>query len=116
MSFLVDTDNCSAYVKGVRAVVNRFSQYGGRLYITVVTLGELLTWALRAQAPPGRRQVGTQSTGAGEAQGRTEDSREVGPGHPDRRTLRPVARRSRDGQRPHAGRLFHAVDSPADAA
>ena len=56
MSFLVDTDTCSAYVKGVRTVVNRFSQYGGRLYMSVVTLGELLTWALRAKAPPRRLQ------------------------------------------------------------
>lgn len=56
ISFLLDTDTCSAYVKGIRAVVNRATQYGGRLYISAVTLGELLTWALRAQAPPKRRQ------------------------------------------------------------
>jgi predicted nucleic acid-binding protein len=56
MSFLIDTDTCSAYVKGVRPVLNRFSQYGGGLHISPVTLGELLTWALRAQAPPRRRQ------------------------------------------------------------
>jgi predicted nucleic acid-binding protein len=56
MSFLIDTDTCSAYVKGDRAVVNRFAQYSGGLHISAVTLGELLTWALRAQAPPRRRQ------------------------------------------------------------
>jgi predicted nucleic acid-binding protein len=46
MSFLLDTDTCSAYVKGIRAVVRRVTQYGGRLYISTVTLGELRTWAL----------------------------------------------------------------------
>src|SRR5690242_5830347 len=56
MSFLIDTDTCSAYVKGVGPVMNRFAQYGGRLYISAITLGELLTWALRAQAPAHRRQ------------------------------------------------------------
>jgi predicted nucleic acid-binding protein len=56
MSFLLDTDTCSAYVKGISAVVGRVMQYGGGLYISAVTLGELLTWALRAKAPPQRRQ------------------------------------------------------------
>jgi tRNA(fMet)-specific endonuclease VapC len=56
MSFLLDTDTCSAYVKGVGPIVGRFAQYGGQLSMSVVTLGELLTWALRANAPPRRRQ------------------------------------------------------------
>ena len=56
MSFLLDTDTCSAYVKGNPLVFNRFVQYGGRLSITTVTLGELFTWALRANAPPKRMQ------------------------------------------------------------
>jgi tRNA(fMet)-specific endonuclease VapC len=56
MSFLIDTDTCSAYVKGMCSVVNRFAQYGGGLSISAVTLGELLTWALRARASLCRRQ------------------------------------------------------------
>lgn len=56
MSFLIDTDTCSAYVKGAGSVVSRFMQYGGGLHISVVTLGELWTWALRARAPARRRQ------------------------------------------------------------
>ncbi len=56
MSFLVDTDTCSAYLKGNRAVNNRFLQYTGGLYISTVTLGELYTWGLRANAPPKRLQ------------------------------------------------------------
>ncbi|HXE54200.1 MAG TPA: type II toxin-antitoxin system VapC family toxin [Tepidisphaeraceae bacterium] len=57
MSFLLDTDICSAYLKGHRGVANRFLQYTGGLHISVVTLGELYTWALRASAPPTRLQA-----------------------------------------------------------
>ncbi len=56
MSFLVDTDICSAHLKGNTRVTNRFLQYAGNLYISVVTLGELFTWALRANASPKRLQ------------------------------------------------------------
>jgi predicted nucleic acid-binding protein len=52
----VDTDTCSAYIKGHSVVFNRFLQYGGGLHISTITLGELLTWALRANAPPRRLQ------------------------------------------------------------
>jgi tRNA(fMet)-specific endonuclease VapC len=57
MSFLVDTDVCSAHLKGNRAVNNRFLQYTGGLHVSTVTLGELYTWALRANAPPRRLQA-----------------------------------------------------------
>jgi tRNA(fMet)-specific endonuclease VapC len=56
MSFLVDTDTCSAHLKGNRAVANRFLQYTGGLHISAVTLGELYTWAMRLKAPPKRAQ------------------------------------------------------------
>jgi predicted nucleic acid-binding protein len=56
VSFLVDTDICSAHLKNVRIVTNRFLQYTGRLKISVITLGELYTWALRAKASPKRLQ------------------------------------------------------------
>jgi len=56
MSFLVDTDTCSAHLKGNALVSNRFLQYSGNLHISVVTLGELYTWALRAVAAPKRLQ------------------------------------------------------------
>lgn len=56
MSFLLDTDICSAYLKGHGVVMGRFIQYGGRLHISSVTLGELLAWARRAKAPPRRLQ------------------------------------------------------------
>src|SRR5437667_12458503 len=56
MSFLLDTDTCSAYLKGNPLVFNRFMQYTGRLHMSVVTLGELTIWVSRASAPPKRAQ------------------------------------------------------------
>jgi tRNA(fMet)-specific endonuclease VapC len=56
LSFLLDTDICSAWMKGHPAVSNRFIQYGGRLHISTVTLGELWAWVKRASAPPRRFQ------------------------------------------------------------
>ena len=54
MSFLVDTDICSAYMKGDHHVWQRFMQYRGQLHVSAVTVGELFTWALRARASPKR--------------------------------------------------------------
>jgi tRNA(fMet)-specific endonuclease VapC len=56
VSFLVDTDICSAFLKGDRLVWGRFHQYAGNLHASTVTAGELLTWALRAHAAPTRLQ------------------------------------------------------------
>lgn len=57
MSFLLDTDICSAYLKNDRTVVGKVMLHFGGLNISVATLGELLTWALRANAPASRLQV-----------------------------------------------------------
>jgi tRNA(fMet)-specific endonuclease VapC len=56
MSFLLDTDTCSAHMKGHAKVTQRFLQYMGRLHISAIALGELYTWASRASAPPSRLQ------------------------------------------------------------
>lgn len=56
MSFLIDTDICSAFLKDRTVVFNRFLQYSGHLQISAVTLGELFTWVFRANAPPTRLQ------------------------------------------------------------
>lgn len=56
MSFVLDTDIRSASMKGHAAVSNRFIQYGGGLYVSTVTLGELWAWVGRAKAPPRRLQ------------------------------------------------------------
>jgi len=54
MSFLIDTDICSAYLKGNRIVWNRFMQFTGGLHISAITLAELNVWAQRAGAPKSR--------------------------------------------------------------
>lgn len=54
MSFVIDTDTCSAFIKGHRLAHGRFMQHGGRLYMSVVTLGELTLWASRIKSPPRR--------------------------------------------------------------
>ncbi len=56
MSFLIDTDICSAHLKNKGVVTNRFLQYTGRLHNSSITLGELYTWTLRASAGPKRQQ------------------------------------------------------------
>jgi tRNA(fMet)-specific endonuclease VapC len=56
VSFLIDTDICSAHLKQSGPVATKFLQHSGQLHVSVVTVGELLTWALRAQAPPARLQ------------------------------------------------------------
>jgi predicted nucleic acid-binding protein len=52
MSFLLDTDTCSLFMRGDRHVVKRFFQYGGQLHISVISVGELYSGALRARASP----------------------------------------------------------------
>jgi tRNA(fMet)-specific endonuclease VapC len=52
MSFLLDSDICSAYLKGNRNVENRFYQYGVRLHASVITVGELYSGVLSARAAP----------------------------------------------------------------
>jgi tRNA(fMet)-specific endonuclease VapC len=56
MSFLLDTDICSAYLKGDHRVGNRVIQHGGRLHVSAITAAELFTWALRSKASPSRLQ------------------------------------------------------------
>ena len=56
MSFLVDTDTCSAYMKGDDYVWQRFTQYRARSRYRQSQIGELFTWALRPNAPPQRLQ------------------------------------------------------------
>lgn len=51
MSFLIDTDVCSAHLKNDRRATSRFMQYSGRLHVSAITAGELYTWALRESAP-----------------------------------------------------------------
>ena len=58
MSFLLDTDICSALVKRPAGLFHRLIQYSGRLYISSVGLGELYTWAyLREDLLDRRRKL-----------------------------------------------------------
>lgn len=54
---MLDTDICSAQMKADARVHNRFIQYGGRLHLSTVTLGELFAWVARAKASPRRSQT-----------------------------------------------------------
>jgi tRNA(fMet)-specific endonuclease VapC len=56
VSFLLDTDICSAYLKGNHQVSNRVTQYGGRLHVSAITAAELFTWVLRRKTSPARAQ------------------------------------------------------------
>ena len=44
MGFLLDTNVLSAYIKGERRTAAKFIQYGGRLYLSAVTLAEVSVW------------------------------------------------------------------------
>jgi tRNA(fMet)-specific endonuclease VapC len=50
MSLLLDTDICSAFLRGNSGVVTRVQQHGGRISISAVTLGELYVLALRRKS------------------------------------------------------------------
>jgi tRNA(fMet)-specific endonuclease VapC len=52
MAYLIDTDICSAHLRNTIAVTNRFALHLGQLNISVLTLGELLSWTLRSKSPP----------------------------------------------------------------
>ncbi|MEX2025890.1 MAG: type II toxin-antitoxin system VapC family toxin [Pirellulaceae bacterium] len=54
MSFLLDTDICSAHLKQRPGLTHRFIQHMGRLHISAITLGELSTWVSRKNASPKR--------------------------------------------------------------
>lgn len=51
MSFLLDTNICSAHLKRPSGLIHRFVQHGGGLYISTIVLGELYTWAYRRSDP-----------------------------------------------------------------
>lgn len=56
MSFLLDTDICSAYLKGDRKVWQKFMQHKGRLHVSAITAAEIFAWTLRAKTAPARQQ------------------------------------------------------------
>ncbi|MEM6654661.1 MAG: type II toxin-antitoxin system VapC family toxin [Planctomycetota bacterium] len=51
MSFLLDTNICSAFVRRPSRLAHRFDQYSGRLATSSVVLAELYTWAYKRNDP-----------------------------------------------------------------
>jgi tRNA(fMet)-specific endonuclease VapC len=54
MIWLLDSDICSAHVKGEHSVRQRLSAGAGQLAVSTLTAGELLTWGHRRRAARGR--------------------------------------------------------------
>jgi len=59
MSYLLDTDTCSAYLKEKNPVTSRVMQYFGRLHVSTITVGELFVWTLRKKTSP-RHLIGME--------------------------------------------------------
>ena len=57
MSFLLDTDVCSAHLRGDRKVFSKFLQFAGQLHVSVITAGELYSWVLRSKSSADRLQL-----------------------------------------------------------
>lgn len=51
MSYLLDTNICSAHLKRPSGLIHRFVQHSGRLHISTIVLGELYAWAFRRPNP-----------------------------------------------------------------
>lgn len=51
MTHLLDTNNCSTYLRGRSGLWHRFIQYGGGLAVSSISLGELYTGAFRRSNP-----------------------------------------------------------------
>ncbi|MEX0866373.1 MAG: type II toxin-antitoxin system VapC family toxin [Pirellulales bacterium] len=51
MSFLLDTDICSAHLKRPAGLMHRFLQHSGGLHLSTVVLAELYVWAYQRSNP-----------------------------------------------------------------
>ena len=51
MSYLLDTNICSAHLKRPAGLIHRFVQHSGRLFLPTVVLGELYAWAYHRAKP-----------------------------------------------------------------
>jgi tRNA(fMet)-specific endonuclease VapC len=54
VNFLLDTNICSAYLKGDGRVFNRFIQHAGGLGVSSIVVAELYSWVYRAKTKPAR--------------------------------------------------------------
>lgn len=53
MSYLLDTNICSAHIRRPAGLMHRFVQHGGQLYISTIALAELYVWAHQHVDPLG---------------------------------------------------------------
>lgn len=60
MRFLLDTDTCSAQIRGDPRIFSRLIQHGEQLGISVVTVAELKRWVFRSNTPQ-RIRLGMQN-------------------------------------------------------
>ena len=51
MSYLLDSDICSAYLRRPGPLFHRFMQHAGRLWISTITVSDLYTWAYKQDDP-----------------------------------------------------------------
>jgi len=51
MSFLLDTNICSAHLKRPAGLMHRFAQHSGGSFIPTIVLGELYAWAFHRKKP-----------------------------------------------------------------
>jgi tRNA(fMet)-specific endonuclease VapC len=51
MSFLLDTNICSAHLRKTTIFTHKFIQYAGRLHLPTIVLGELYAWAYSRDNP-----------------------------------------------------------------
>jgi tRNA(fMet)-specific endonuclease VapC len=51
MSFLMDTNTCSVFMRRPSNLFHRFIQHSGRLYVSSVGLSELYSWAYKQNDP-----------------------------------------------------------------
>jgi tRNA(fMet)-specific endonuclease VapC len=52
MTFLVDTDIASSFIRKNRLVRNRFRQHAGQVSLSAISVAELKVWLHRTNTPP----------------------------------------------------------------
>ncbi len=51
MTFLLDTDICSAHIRRPAGLMHRFVQYTGRIFVPTLVMAELYVWAYMRPDP-----------------------------------------------------------------
>jgi predicted nucleic acid-binding protein len=56
MSFIIDTDICSAHLRGDAKTFNKFLQHMGGLHVSTISIAELYAWVTRQKTAPRYRE------------------------------------------------------------